>query len=64
MAIDDDHSDGQAVRIPIVEERLRIDTERFEAGRVIVTTSVATNDVPIQESLASRSIEIERIPIG
>lgn len=52
-----------AIRIPVVEERLRVSKERVETGRVTVTSTVESQNVAILEQLVSTSISIERVPI-
>jgi uncharacterized protein (TIGR02271 family) len=55
---------NESVRVPLVEERLRIDKQSRETGRVRISTSVEERVAWIRESLDSTDIAIERLQIG
>lgn len=55
---------NESVRVPLVEERLRIDKQSRETGRVRISTAVEERVAWIRESLESTDIAIERIQIG
>lgn len=59
-----DQSHDDALRIPLVEETLRVDKVAVETGRVTVSSAVRTDDVAVHEMLESRSVHVERVPIG
>jgi len=51
-------------RIPLIEERLRIDKEWVETGRVRVRT--VTEDVPfmVRDELRHEQVEVTRVPVN
>ncbi len=51
------------LRIPIVEEQVRIDKEIVETARVIVRSSVVSDDVIVRDQLRSVGVRVERIPV-
>lgn len=64
MSAPPDHVHEDALRVPIVEETLRIDKTQVETGRVIVTSAVHVDTVDVRDTLESRSVRVERVPIG
>lgn len=50
-------------RIPLVEERLRIDKHWVESGRVRVRTVTETVPQMLREELASEEVEIARVAV-
>ncbi len=56
--------EGINVRLPEVEERLRIDKERVVTGRFVAASTVSKHDVTVNEPLETVTIRIERVPVG
>jgi stress response protein YsnF len=50
--------------IPIVEEEARIAKRQVVSGRVIVKTTVDTEERILKEMLSLETVEVERIPIN
>ncbi len=50
-------------RIPIVEERLTVGKETVETGRVRLSSSVASEDVRVEETLTRVQVSVERLPV-
>ena len=50
--------------IPIVEEEARIAKRPVVSGRVIVKTTVDTEDRILKEMLSQETVEVERIPVN
>jgi uncharacterized protein (TIGR02271 family) len=50
--------------IPIVEEEARIAKRQVASGRVIVKTTVDTEERILKEMLSLETVEVERIPIN
>ena len=50
--------------IPIVEEEARIAKRQVVSGRVIVRTTVDTEERILKEMLSLETVEVERIPIN
>lgn len=63
MAKRDDRTIIEEERIPLVEERLRVDKQWVESGRVRVRTVTETVPHLFREELASEAVEIARVPV-
>ncbi|ANY82076.1 hypothetical protein BB934_25770 [Microvirga ossetica] len=50
--------------IPIVEEEARIAKRQVASGRVIVKTTVDTEERILKEMLSLETVEVERIPVN
>jgi stress response protein YsnF len=50
--------------IPIVEEEARIAKRQVVSGRVIVKTTVDTEERILKEMLSQETVEVERIPVN
>lgn len=50
--------------IPLVEEVLRLSKRTVETGRVRVSLTTETVEEILRETLRSRRVEVERVPIG
>lgn len=59
-----DRERSDEVRIPIVEEDVRIDARERVTGRVHVRTFVDNDEVKLSELLGREEVDIERVPIG
>jgi uncharacterized protein (TIGR02271 family) len=57
-------SDDDALRIPLVEERVEIRKRAVETGRVRVHKSVEEQRQVVDEPLAGEVVEVERIAVG
>lgn len=64
MAKPEDRTVVSEERIPLIEERLRIDKEWVETGRVRVRT--VTEDVPfmVRDELRHEQVEVTRVPVN
>lgn len=51
------------VRIPLAEERLEVDKESVETGRVQLRNRVEEEERRIQETLAREQVRVERLPV-
>ncbi|MBB5711801.1 DUF2382 domain-containing protein [Sphingomonas xinjiangensis] len=54
----------KSVRIPIVEERLRVEKQTVETGRVRVASHVVTHTQPIRGTLRAETVRVEHVPVG
>ena len=59
-----DHSPGDAARIPVVEERARLDKRDVVTGRVQVRIRNEQHTQRLQADLRSEAVEVERVAIG
>ena len=50
--------------IPTLEERVHVDTEKVETGRVRVVKRVHTEEHEIEEPVARQEVRVERVPVG
>jgi uncharacterized protein (TIGR02271 family) len=51
-------------RIPVIEERVRIDKEVVERGVVRISTSIRARDEVLAETLRREEVEVERVAIN
>jgi uncharacterized protein (TIGR02271 family) len=56
-------TDSEQQRIPLVEERVRIDKRAVETGRVRVRTHVDEERVWVREDLEREQVDVVRVPI-
>lgn len=54
---------GDRVRIPIVEERIDLEKQKVETGRVRVTSRVVSDTQPVHETLATVRVHVENVPV-
>ncbi|MET1756606.1 DUF2382 domain-containing protein [Novosphingobium sp. RD2P27] len=54
---------GDRIRIPIVEERIHLEKQKVETGRVRVTSRVVSETQPVHETLATVRVQVERVPV-
>lgn len=54
---------GEAVRIPLVEEKLRVSKRARETGRVRLTKHVDVREEVVDEPLIREEVEVERVPV-
>jgi len=59
-----DRGRSEELRIPIVEEDVRIDAREKVTGRVHVRTFVDDEEVKLSELLGRDEVDVERVPIG
>jgi hypothetical protein len=52
------------VRIPLVEEEVRISKRAVETGRVRVSTVVDEHEEVVRDLLLREDVRVERVPIG
>jgi uncharacterized protein (TIGR02271 family) len=57
-------SDEIEHRIPVIEERARIDKEAVERAVVKITTSIRETEHVLTDELRKEIIDIRRVPIG
>ncbi len=55
---------GTEIVMPLVEERLTVDTRVRETGRVRLRKRVETRTETVDEPLLREEVEVERVPIG
>jgi stress response protein YsnF len=63
MSRDDDKTDAQVERIPIVEERAIVEKRAVERGRVRVHSHVEERQEVLRETLSHEEVTVERVPI-
>ena len=63
MSRDDDKTDAQVERIPIVEERAIVERRAVERGRVRVHSHVEERQEVLRETLSHEEVTVERVPI-
>lgn len=56
-------TDLEDERIPIVEERLEIGKKLTETGRLRLTSSVASEEAVVDETLVRVDVRVERVPV-
>jgi uncharacterized protein (TIGR02271 family) len=56
-------AEGGAVRIPLAEEKLRVDKRVRETGRVRLTKHVDVREEVVDEPLFREKVEVERVPV-
>ena len=59
-----DHSPGDTARVPVVEERARLDKRDVVTGRVQVRIRNEQHTERLQADLRSEVVEVERVAIG
>lgn len=57
-------SDEVERRIPVIEERVRVDKQMVERAVVRISTSIKQSEQVIAESLRHEEVEIRRVPVG
>ena len=57
-------SDEVERRIPVIEERARVDKQIVERAVVRISTSIKQSEQVIAESLRHEEIEIQRVPVN
>jgi uncharacterized protein (TIGR02271 family) len=55
---------SETIVVPVVEERVRVETRPVETDRVLIRKTVETRDERVERSLHSEELSIERVPIG
>lgn len=53
---------AQEARIPLAEERLKVEKETVETGRVQLRNRVEEEERRIQETLVQENVRVERVP--
>lgn len=57
-------TDGEELRIPVVEEKLAVRKREVVTGKVRVTKRVREREVVVDEPLMRERVEVTRVPIG
>lgn len=60
----DDITDDTPIRIPVLEERLSVNKQKIETGKVIFTKKVHSEPVSIDIPIAEDEVNIERISLN
>ena len=55
---------GQEQRLPVIEERLRVEKRQVESGRARVHVTVSEHDQAVETLLRRQDISVERVSIG
>jgi len=55
---------GQVVRVPVVEERLRVEKRVVEAGSVVVHVTPREREEVVDVPLVEERVEVERVPVN
>ncbi|WP_447985879.1 DUF2382 domain-containing protein [Nitrospira sp. Nam74] len=50
--------------VPVVQEKLHVDTQRVETGRVRLTKTVHEREVVVEEPSVQEEVQIERVPVN
>ena len=55
---------GEAIRVPLAQEEVRLEKHSVETGRVRVRTLVEEKSVVLRDTVERQSAEIERVPVA
>ena len=56
--------DTPPTKIPVIEERIRYDTQQRQTGKVRISKQVHEETVEIDETVTRQEVKVERIPIN
>lgn len=55
---------GEELRVPLVEEELRVATRKVETGRIRVSKTVIEREEMVEAALRHEGVEVTRVPVN